>query len=371
MPAPAARPGVPAWLIVLGAWTGYGLLGATQQHVSYTLSRGTPLPWSTALATQLPLAMAWALATPGILWLGRQFPLERGRRARSLAVHLTACLTLAFVLNMGFAYAALPLLPPPAVPRPAAERGMQLFVGWVIADAMVYWAILSVSLVLGHQRRLRDRELAASQLQTQLAQTELTALQMQLQPHFLFNALHTVGALVRTGEREAALRVVTGLGDLLRRVLDRAATPEVPLRQEVEFATSYLEIEQVRFGDRMRVEIDVGPAALDAAVPHLLLQPLVENAVRHGIAPHPGAGLVRLEAARVGGALCITVRDDGPAVTDPAPRAGGIGLANTASRLARLYGDKGRLAFTAIGSRGHEVRVDIPYHRWERKEGVR
>jgi two-component sensor histidine kinase len=364
---------IPEWAIILGAWTLYGLVGAAQQHVSYALSRGEALPWSTALGTQLPLALAWAAATPVILWLGRRFPLTRARWPESVAVHLMACLTLAFLLNMGYAYLALPLLPPPTVPRPAAERGMQLFVGWVLSDAMVYWAILSVSLVLGHQRRLRARELAAAQLETQLAETELHALQMQLQPHFLFNALHTVGALVRTGDRDAALRVVTGLGDLLRRVLDRATAQEVPLRQELELATSYLEIEQVRFRDRLRVEIEAGPAALEAAVPHLLLQPLVENAIRHGIGPNPGAGLVRLEAARVGTQLRIVVRDAADVPPDPAPerRSSGIGLSNTAARLSRLYGNKGELTLTQVGAAGHEVRIDIPFRRWDDHGGRR
>ncbi len=364
---PTPDPRLPAWVVILGAWTIYGLVGATQQHFSYLLSRGTPLPWTTSLSTQLPLAYAWALATPGIHWLGHRFPLARGRWPRSIAVHLAACLLLAFVLNMGYAYFALPLLPPPAVPRPLAERGVQLFVGWVLPDAMVYWAILSVSLMLEHQRRLRARDLTAAQLETQLAQAELQALQTQLQPHFLFNALHTVGALVRVGDRDAALRVVTGLGDLLRRVLDRASAQEVPLRQEVEFARRYLEIEQVRFRDRLQVEFDVDPTALDAAVPNMLLQPLVENAIRHGIAPNPGACLVRVEVARAGSHLCLVVRDDGAALagaTVPVPGRG-IGLPNTASRLARLYGDAGRLEFGPVGTRGHEVRIAVPFRRWE------
>ncbi len=372
MPAPSATPRrLPAWVIVIGVWALYGLVGAAQQHVSYTLSRGTPLPWMTSLATQLPLAGAWALATPGILWLGRRFRFERDIWLRSVAVHLFACLLLAYVLNTGYAYLALPLLPPPAVPRPAAVRAMQLFVGWALSDAMVYCAILSVSLVIEHQNRLRARELTASQLETQLARAELQALQMQLQPHFLFNALHTVGALVRTGDRDAAIRVVTGLGDLLRRVLDRATAQEVTLRQELEFARSYLEIEQIRFRDRLVVEFVVDPGALDAAVPHLLLQPLVENAIRHGVAPNPGPCLIRLEAARSGSQLCIVIRDDGAVLAEPVPEPGttGIGLSNTAARLRRLYGMQGQLEFLPVGTRGHEVRLGMPFKTWASNGG--
>ncbi len=360
-PVPTRR--VPEWIVILGVWTVYGLVSTAQQHAGYELSRGIALPWTTSLAAQMPLAYAWALATPGIRWLGRRFPLERERVLSSVPVHLLACLVLAYLLNLGYAWYSLPLLPAPATPQPTSQRAIQLFVGWAVADGMVYWAILSVSVVLDHQRRLRARELSAAQLETQLAVAELQALQMQLQPHFLFNALHTIGALVRTGDRSTALRVVTGLGELLRRVLDRAAAQEVPLRQELDFARNYLEIEQIRFRDRLTIEIEADAAVLEAQVPHLLLQPLIENAIRHGIAPTPGACLVRVEAGRAGPYLCLAVRDDGAGAPPSAPErpGNGIGLSNTRARLTRLYGTEGRLELLPVGGRGHEVRIAIPY----------
>ncbi len=363
-PTPGMRK-VPGWAVVMGVWTVYGLISAAQQHASYSLSRGTALPWLTSLITQMPLAYACALATPGIHWLGRRFPFERRKWPLSLAVHLVASLVFVLVLNIGYAYYALPLLPPPPTPRPIWDRAMALVVSWALADTMLYCAILSVSVVVDHQRRLRARELSASQLETQLARAELQALQMQLQPHFLFNALHTVGALVRTGDRDTAIRVVTGLGDLLRRVLDRASQQEVPLRQELEFARNYLEIEQIRFRDRLQVEIDADPEVLEASVPHLLLQPLIENAIRHGITPTPGACLVRVEAGRAGTYLCLVVRDDGAATMPPAGNrpTEGIGLANTRARLTRLYGEEGQLEFLPVHPRGHEVRIALPYRQ--------
>lgn len=358
--APATRR-VPDGVVILAVWTVYGLVSTAQQHAGFELSRGIALPWTTSLAAQMPLAYGWALATPGIRWLGRRCPLERGRLLRSVPVHLVACLLLAWLLNLGYAWHSLPLLPPPATPQPTSQRAIQLFVGWAVADGMVYWAILSVSVVVDHQRRLRARELSQAQLETQLALAELQALRMQLQPHFLFNALHTVGSLVRTGDRATALRVVTGLGDLLRRILDPATEQEVPLRQELELARQYLEIEQIRFRDRLEIQIEADAAVLEARVPHLLLQPLLENAIRHGIAPRPGACQVSVEAGRAGGYLCLVVRDEGVEEAVPARAGSGIGLGNTRARLDRLYGAEGRLELLSTSGRGHEVRVAIPY----------
>lgn len=362
MTRPGNRP-LPGWQLVLLVWTAWGLVSAVQQHASYALSRGIALPWSTSLLTQLGLAAGWALATPGIVWLGRRFPFERGNWVSSLAVHLTAALSLAVVLNFGYAWLALPLLPAPLDAPPPGTRALQLLVGWLLADTTVYAAILSVGALLEQQRRLRTRDLAAAQLETQLTQAELQALQMQLQPHFLFNALHTVGALVRTGNQAGAVQVLTSLGDLLRRVLDRSVAHEVPLRQELDFARAYLDIERIRFRDRLTVEIHAEDEVLEAAVPHLVLQPLIENAIRHGVAPTPGHCAVRIEAARTGTSLALSVTDDGTHPTVPARPAGGngIGLANTRARLARLYGDAGRMVFESTPPRGHAVRIALPY----------
>jgi LytS/YehU family sensor histidine kinase len=223
--------------------------------------------------------------------------------------------------------------------------------------------VLSVGSVAEHARRLRAHELRTSQLETRLVEAELGALKLQLQPHFLFNALHTIGSLVRTGDRENAVRVVAGLGDLLRRVLDGARRQEVPLSQELEFARAYLEIEQIRFRDRLVVHVAAEEGVGDPAVPHLLLQPLVENAIRHGIAPRAAGGRVDVRARRVGAALEVVVRDDGPGAGngDAGAARPGVGLANTRARLARLYGAGGTLEVTDAAGGGVEVRVRLPY----------
>ena len=228
-------------------------------------------------------------------------------------------------------------------------------------ESALYWAVLSVSYAVEHYRKYRERELAAAELETRLAQAQLEALQAQLHPHFLFNALHTIGTLVRTGDAQRAVRVVAGLGDLLRRVLDEGGAQEVPLKQELEFIRSYLEIEQVRFRDRLRVTIHAAPDTLDAAVPPLVLQPLVENAIRHGITSRVEGGTVLVGSRLFDGRLLLTVRDDGLGIPGGAGPRPGVGLANTRARLERLYGLDFELAVENAPEGGVEARIALPF----------
>jgi signal transduction histidine kinase len=356
----------PRWGLILGIWTAWGLLSAAQEVLSYTLSRGVPLPWPRALLLQMPQAYMWALATPVIIWLGRRFPLARGRWLGAAVLHLAVCLIWVFIVDLTFAFHVANVLPP-ANPRPLMTMAARYFVIWVLSDGLLYWTILSVSYAVDHYRRFRERELAAAQLETQLAQADLQALKMQLHPHFLFNTLHTIGSLVRTGDRDTAVRVVAGLGDLLRRMLEGAAQQEVPLKQELEFIRGYLDIEQIRFRDRLAVTVDVEPEVLDAKVPYLVLQPLVENALRHGIAPRRSQGHLTLQGRRTGDRLELVVRDDGPGIGVGAEGNGegarpGIGLANTRARLSRLYGSAFGLDVTNLpDGDGVEARVTIPF----------
>jgi len=350
------------WDLVFVAWTAYGLLSAAQHHVSYAMSRGVTLPWSLSLLVNMPVAWGWALATPAIVWLGRRFRFERRRWPISVAVHVAACLSWVLLLEVFYAWHTANVLPQAGPARPVLDRALQLAVGWVLAYGFFYWSILSVSYAVERQQRLRERELAASQLETQLVEADLQALKMQLHPHFLFNALHTIGSLVRTGDREGAIRVVAGLGDLLRRLLDDTTQQEVPLRQELDFVRSYLDIEQVRFRDRLCVEMDVHPDTLDVPVPHLILQPLVENAIRHGIAPHRAAGWVVVSAQVSGDRLVLSVLDNGPGVVRSAAvtTRPGIGLANTRARLQRLYEGDFELHVGNAEEGGHVARIVLP-----------
>ena len=352
------KTGIPRWALIAGCWTVYGLLISAQQVVGSTFS-GRTMPWATALLLLMPLAMLWALATPGILWLGRRFPFHGGRWKTGVAVHLVVSLTFIFLLDLGYAWHASNVLPGQAQAPTLLSGAFRLFIVWVMSDGLLYWTVLSIGYAVDHYARFRERELAASQLETQLLQADLRTLRMQLHPHFLFNALHTIAALVRTGDQKNAVRVTAGLGSLLRRMLDEARDQEVPLQQELDFIRSYLEIEQLRFPDRLTVKIDAAPDLLDAPVPQFILQPLVENAIRHGIAPHRSAGNVAISAEAMGPRLRLAVRDDGTGLSrrNPTP---GVGLTNTRARLSGLYGGESSLELNDLAEGGLEAVVSIP-----------
>lgn len=354
------------WGPIIAGWCLYGLFISTQSFISSTI-RGASLHWWTSLLLQFPQAVVWALFTPVILWLGRRFPFERGQMARSAAVHLLVSCSFVFLLDLAYTWHSQNVLPPWPNMRPYMTRVIQLFVVWIVSDGMLYWMVLLISFGAERQRQLRERQLSAAQLETQLAQADLQALKMQLHPHFLFNALNTIGSLVRTGDRDNAVRVVAGLGDLLRRVLDGASRQEVPLKHELDFVRSYLAIEQARFRDRLRVAISVDDDTLDARVPHLILQPLVENAIRHGIAPRAAVGSLTIGARRIGDRLHLLVRDDGPGIDErvadgngDGARAG-IGLANTRARLERLHGTNFTLEVCNAVDGGLEARIELPF----------
>jgi LytS/YehU family sensor histidine kinase len=226
-------------------------------------------------------------------------------------------------------------------------------------EVILYWAILGAGLARHAFRQAHERELKAQALEAQLQQAQLLALKQQLQPHFLFNSLNTVAMLVRNGESQQAVQMIAGLGELLRWSLSENAAQEVPLAAELESARRYLAIEQFRFPDRLRVEVSVPEELLSAAVPNLILQPLVENAVRHGIAKSSSASLVRISAERQASALALRVEDDGEGF--PAEWQPGVGLRNTRARLARAYGAQAELNVTQPETHGASVHLRLPY----------
>ncbi len=224
----------------------------------------------------------------------------------------------------------------------------------------IYWVVVSIVHALTYYRRSQERERKAVELEARLADAKLHALRMQLHPHFLFNTLNAISTLVHRDPR-AADEMIGNLSELLRATLD-TSEPEIPLHQELSFLDRYLEIQQVRFGDRLRIEKVIDATALDAQVPTLILQPLVENAMRHGIEPQTTPGLVRIVARRVGDALHLTIHDNGtPAKPGPKSREG-IGLPNTRARLQEMYGNLGCLTLTSASEGGFTVDLEIPYH---------
>lgn len=357
-----ARSRYPRWWVILAVWFVWGLLWSAQVVV-YARLGGKPISFGTALRGQMPLALAWALVTPGIIWLGRRFPPFEGPRwPLGVAVNLIASIGVVFGLAFLFIVNQRRAAPV-ADTSPLLLFALRSFVWWVTTDGLLYWGILAIDYGMARYRETREREVWASQLEAQLSEARLQALKMQLEPHFLFNSLHTIGQLVRTGQDTMAVQVVAGLGDLLRQMLDAATTHEVPLKQELDLIRGYLDIEQIRFRDRLKVVVDADPEALDAQVPYLVLQPLVENAIRHGIASRTTVGRVVISARRIAGELHLTVRDDGSGLP-PGLKAGegrGVGLANTSARLHQLYGDEASFEVVNADDGGVVAHVVVPF----------
>ena len=344
------------------AWTAMGLFFFTQSIWQKLFTR-EPTPWSHYLVSWLTGVYIWALITPAVLWLGRRFPIQRKNWPRRVALHLLLSLGVS-VVQLAWESVVLPHLGvfPILMKTFVGTFAFLLLIGFHNGVA-TYWMILGIQAGFRYYRGYQERELHAAELKTQLARAQLSALKMQLQPHFLFNTMNAIMVLVRQQKGRQAEEMLARLSDLLRCVLEDVETQEVPLRREIEYLELYLAIEQVRFQDRLQVEFSVDPAVLDAAVPHMGLQPLVENAIRHGIGRSSAAGKIRIGACRVNGTLEVTVQDDGPGLPpDDSGQSGGIGLANTRARLHRLYGDAARLTLANGEHGGAVATMLVPYH---------
>lgn len=350
------------WLLITAAWTLVILFFVTQ-IVTRSLVTDYPVSFWRALSWQLFSGYVQLVFFPLILWLGNRFRFERGHWSRSLVVHIVAASL--FTL----AQQAVDALVLPSLGYPPGRQFGSFFETYKIflvynfhLNVALYAVILGVQYGIGYYRMYRERELRASQLEARLAQSRLQLLKMQLHPHFLFNTLNTISELIYK-DPEAAEQMITDLGELLRLSLESVGVQEVPLYRELDFLKKYLEIEQTRFHDRLRIEMEIDPRALDAAVPNMILQPLVENAVRHGIAPRAAGGLVSIRAARENGSLRLRVSDDGcgPPGGDADSLKEGVGLSNTRARLQHLYGAAHQFRLRGAGDSGMTVDFTIPY----------
>ncbi|MEX2285136.1 MAG: histidine kinase [Gemmatimonadota bacterium] len=325
-----------------------------------------------ALIMATPFWLFWALMLPLVIWCAHRFPVRRDTLRWALPTHVVTGLTLAL------AHYTIHMLFMGAIGHATwAEAGHSWgehylpYLRYSLLPSFGTYAIL-LGAILGwdYYRKYRERELLSSQLEAQLSQARLQALRMQLNPHFLFNAMNSIAMLVRRNANTEAVRMLAGLSDLLRYVLEDSPAEEVSLRDELSFIERYLEIERIRFQDRMRVKLDIADETLGAFLPNLLLQPLVENAVRHGIARKVGSGLVEIAARRLGDRLILQVADDGPGL--PAgPRIDGVGLVNTRIRLEQMYGGEQSLELRNGMNGGMTATVSLPFHNAPRiTEGV-
>jgi signal transduction histidine kinase len=344
--------------------------------------------WEQSLRISMRDWAPWALLSPLVVWLTRRLPFERTMLKLSVPGHVAGCVLAA----MACGWIADWMLPPTSwkndwqqrwqpspisedrsEPRTDRSRGWSLerrgrrpsssswF--WMRTRSHVpfYWLIVCAVHTMTYYRRLQERERKAMELSTSLAQARLQALKMQLHPHFLFNALNAIATLVHK-DPHAADDMIANLSNLLRLALDRSELHEVSLRKELEFLDCYLEIEQMRLGDRLRVEKHIEPTTLSALVPVMILQPLAENAVRHGIEPMRNPGVVTIRAEREGMFLNLTVSNTGTGVFKSAPGANrpGIGVANTRARLQELYGTGAQLVMQPAADGGFSVSLQIP-----------
>ena len=347
--------------LVIGVFAIVAFVDASQYYVGLRL-QDRAIPLGRALAFAFVEWWLWALLTPAILALGRRFPIQKLGGVRWTLAHLGFAVAFAvghLLTNLSIAW----YLDPPVQPSLTFRQYVtNISLRWFHVELLVYGAILGIGYAVDYYRKFKDREVRASQLETQLAQAQLQALKAQLQPHFLFNTLNALSTLVRKNDNASAVRMIAGLSDMLRLALETGGAQEVTLREEMEFVDRYLAIEKLRFQDRLRVTIETPAATLDAMVPNLVLQPIVENAVRHGIARDPDAGLLQVRAEASGGTLRVSVRDDGPGPSLEGTSASGrgLGLSTARERMRQLYGNRFRLDLVRVEGGGAETVLEMP-----------
>ena len=349
------------WLSYFLIWTAIGLFFASESALWGRYFFKSPPSWDVALKANLSFYYIWALIAPLVLWLGQRFRFERRTRLIFLLVHLPTSVILS-ALQLIIAQVVVEFLGPEPFRFSAAFNEIErTFVIYFHMNFLTYWVILIIGYARDYYRKFRDREVRAAHLQGQLTEAQLQTLKMQLQPHFLFNALNTVSSLMHRNVEDAD-RVLTRLGDLLRYSLHNVGIQEVTLREEIDFLEQYLEIEKARFGNRLRIKLTIDPNVLDYKVPNLLLQPLVENAVHYAVATRASGGCVEISAREVLGSLRIAVVDDGPGMVleDGQPTRRGVGLGNTRARLEDLYRDQHRFILKNRSPHGLEVVMVLP-----------
>jgi len=342
---------------IWGIWTFIGIVFTLQSYfTSYRSEKPTPL--FDSLYLQMTWSYLWALTTPLVLWAASRLPIERNNWMRSALLHVPLSIVLSvFVTALG--HVVLWLYWGWSLGRPFSFERMGRFVVANFSEGIgIYLLIALTSYAFSYYQKFRESQVQTLKLEAQLSQAQLHALKMQLHPHFLFNTLHSISALLNK-DTESARRMITRLGDFLRLTLDNSGSQEVTLQKEIEFLSCYLEIERIRFQDRLVTRVDVPHQALDAKVPNLILQPIVENALEHGVSKVDGEGRIEIAARRDDEDLLLTVRDNGAGVDNT---QAGVGLTNTRERLSQLYGDAARFQLSSADGGGTLASISIPFH---------
>jgi two-component system, LytTR family, sensor kinase len=347
-------------LRLIAIWLGVAVFFSAE-NVLVGAARHRPFDWQWDVYHELVYSLTWAAFTPFVLAAGRRHPLGAGPLWRTMAPHLwrMALLAPAQIVTTYMAhYVGLAILGQrPPVTLAAWLVGLQGGIVWgTLTGFLYYWLILGIQAAFVYQRMYQQQRVTSAELEGLLTEARLEALRLQVHPHFLFNTLNAISAFVEA-DPERARRMISRLGELLRRTLDGGSAAELPLARELDLLGPYLEIQRIRFGDRLSIEVDVSNGTAAALIPTLMLQPLVENAVEHGVSRTSNGARVRLSAERSGDQLRLEIADNGPG---PTKSGDGIGLANTRARLAGLYGSAGRLELAAAAG-GTVVTIELPF----------
>jgi two-component system LytT family sensor kinase len=328
------------WSLFILGWAALSLLFAPEAYLSFYL-RHNPMSWQETLQLTVINSAIALLFIPGIVLLTRRFPLERKRWRAALAVHVPACVIFSALHSVLYALAC----------RAWEDAGSPLYYRFH-PNLLTYWAFVGATQAFDYFRKYQEREREVTRL-------SLEMLKAQMQPHFLFNTLHTLSAMMHVDVKRAD-RMLSRLSSLLRMTLGNIGRQEVRLAEEIAFVEAYLDIERERFGERLEMRIEVAHETLDALVPAMFLQPLVENSVRHGFAAPADDGAISIGAIREGPRLVLTVADNGRGL--PAVPREGVGITNSRARLKQLFGEDQRFEIAARAPRGVLVTAVIPFH---------
>ncbi|MBV8146890.1 MAG: histidine kinase [Gammaproteobacteria bacterium] len=353
------------WLAIAALWLVIGVIDACQT-VFPMRAQGMHHAWVALFITLLASWLPWALATPVVMELTRRYPLFRTPVAQGIMVH-AAMLAVICVMSAAW-YALLEFtLNPWAVPNPT-DSYLTLMLAKLTYDVLTslvaYALIMGITEFVASRERLARSQTEAAELRAELSEAKLAALRQQLEPHFIFNALNSACGLVRSNQNESAVRMLVGLSDYLRSAAERSQRPLVTLGDEVDYLEKYLDVQKFRFGARLQVAIDVPAELLPAMVPSLLLQPLAENAIKHGISRRVDGGAIQLSGSRVTDKLRLAMRNTAPPTDSQADSRGlGIGLSNLRARMNMLYGDGYELTMHRSDSESVEVHITLPLQR--------
>lgn len=346
--------------MVVAGWLFLGFLLSLEVHFNNRASMPwKPLNFVDTAIPQFGRAMMWALMAPLILKLRERMPLSRGHWVGGVGFHVGMSFIVMATYYLG-RILSYTILSDEKMVGEFWAIAAKSFYGRNIIDMAFYWGVIAFGYSLEIHERYKSEELKSAQLEARLVETELKALREQLRPHFLFNTMNTIAVLVREKKNDAAVTLLAQLSSLLRMSLDTGRTHEVTLREEMNFLERYIEIQKARFSDRLSVSVEIEPAALEARIPNLLLQPLVENAILHGVAAKSGPGKVQVKGRIEGGNLHLHVCDDGPGFAVGGATREGIGLANTRERIAKIYGVHGQIRLKSEPGCGVAVEIVLP-----------